>query len=116
VPLCKDSSNKFGTICTKPPIEETIKMPNITNAEIAFWAFIYTYIWVGPHHLHYTSIPDWLMTVAMVMRIILILHSWATMMSHKIERRQTKQTINTTQNTINIINKAKFVFTEPLHI
>lgn len=48
---------------------------------IAFWAFIYTYIWVGPHHLHYTSIPDWLMTVAMAMSIILILPSWATMIN-----------------------------------
>ncbi|CAC9459158.1 Cytochrome c oxidase (cbb3-type) subunit CcoN (EC 1.9.3.1) [uncultured Gammaproteobacteria bacterium] len=48
---------------------------------IAFWAFVYTYIWVGPHHLHYTSIPDWLMTVAMVMSVILILPSWATMLN-----------------------------------
>lgn len=48
---------------------------------IAFWAFVYTYIWVGPHHLHYTSIPDWLMTVAMVMSVILILPSWATMVN-----------------------------------
>jgi cytochrome c oxidase cbb3-type subunit 1 len=48
---------------------------------IAFWAFVYTYIWVGPHHLHYTSIPDWLMTAAMAMSIILILPSWATMLN-----------------------------------
>lgn len=48
---------------------------------IAFWSFVYTYIWVGPHHLHYTSIPDWLMTLAMVMSVILILPSWATMVN-----------------------------------
>lgn len=48
---------------------------------IAFWAFVYTYIWVGPHHLHYTAIPDWLMTTAMVMSLILLAPSWATMVN-----------------------------------
>ncbi|MBE8189310.1 MAG: cytochrome-c oxidase, cbb3-type subunit I [Candidatus Thioglobus sp.] len=48
---------------------------------VAFWAFVYTYIWVGPHHLHYTAIPDWLMTTAMVMSLILLAPSWATMVN-----------------------------------
>jgi cytochrome c oxidase cbb3-type subunit 1 len=26
---------------------------------VAFWAFTYSYIWAGPHHLHYNSIPEW---------------------------------------------------------
>ena len=48
---------------------------------VAFWSFVYTYIWVGPHHLHYTAIPDWLMTLAMVMSLILLAPSWATMVN-----------------------------------
>ncbi len=48
---------------------------------IAFWAFVYTYIWVGPHHLYFTAIPDWLMNTAMVMSVILLAPSWATMIN-----------------------------------
>ncbi len=48
---------------------------------IAFWAFTYTYIWAGPHHLHYNSIPEWVQTLAMVMSLILLAPSWATMIN-----------------------------------
>ncbi|CAJ2377701.1 MAG: cytochrome-c oxidase, cbb3-type subunit I [Gammaproteobacteria bacterium] len=48
---------------------------------IAFWAFVYTYIWAGPHHLHFNAIPDWLQTLAMVMSLLLWLPSWATMVN-----------------------------------
>ena len=48
---------------------------------IAFWAFVYTYIWVGPHHLYFTAIPDWLMNTAMVMSVLLLAPSWATMVN-----------------------------------
>ncbi|MGI9311826.1 MAG: cytochrome-c oxidase, cbb3-type subunit I [bacterium] len=48
---------------------------------VAFWSFVYVYIWVGPHHLHYTAVPDWLMTLAMVMSLILLAPSWATMIN-----------------------------------
>ena len=48
---------------------------------VAFWSFVYTYIWVGPHHLHFTAVPDWLMSLAMVMSIVLLLPSWATMVN-----------------------------------
>ncbi len=26
---------------------------------VHFWALIFTYMWAGPHHLHYTALPDW---------------------------------------------------------
>jgi cytochrome c oxidase cbb3-type subunit I len=48
---------------------------------VAFWAFTYTYIWAGPHHLHYTAIPEWLQTTGVVMSVILLAPSWATMIN-----------------------------------
>jgi cytochrome c oxidase cbb3-type subunit 1 len=48
---------------------------------VAFWAFTYSYIWAGPHHLHYSSIPDWVQTLAMVMSLVLLAPSWATMIN-----------------------------------
>ena len=48
---------------------------------IAFWAFVYTYIWAGPHHLHYSAIPDWVQNLGVVMSIILLAPSWATMVN-----------------------------------
>ena len=34
---------------------------------VHFWALIFTYMWAGPHHLHYTSLPDWTQTLGMVL-------------------------------------------------
>lgn len=48
---------------------------------VAFWGFVFTYIWAGPHHLHYSAIPDWVQTLGMVMSIILLLPSWGTMVN-----------------------------------
>ncbi len=48
---------------------------------IAFWAFTYSYIWAGPHHLHYNAIPEWVQSLGMVMSVILIAPSWATMVN-----------------------------------
>ena len=48
---------------------------------IAFWAFTYSYIWAGPHHLHYSAIPEWVQTLAVVMSLILLAPSWATMIN-----------------------------------
>jgi cytochrome c oxidase cbb3-type subunit 1 len=48
---------------------------------VAFWAFTYTYIWAGPHHLHYSAIPEWVQTLAMVMSLILLAPSWASMIN-----------------------------------
>jgi cytochrome c oxidase cbb3-type subunit I len=48
---------------------------------VAFWAFTYSYIWAGPHHLHYNSIPEWVQSLAMVMSLILLAPSWASMIN-----------------------------------
>ena len=48
---------------------------------VAFWAFVYTYIWAGPHHLHYHAIPAWLQSLGMAMSLILLAPSWATMVN-----------------------------------
>ncbi len=48
---------------------------------IAFWAFTYSYIWAGPHHLHYSAIPEWVQSLAMVMSLVLLAPSWATMIN-----------------------------------
>ncbi len=48
---------------------------------VAFWAFTYSYIWAGPHHLHYNAIPEWVQSLGMVMSLILLAPSWATMIN-----------------------------------
>jgi cytochrome c oxidase cbb3-type subunit I len=48
---------------------------------VAFWAFTYSYIWAGPHHLHYSAIPEWVQSLAMVMSLVLLAPSWATMIN-----------------------------------
>lgn len=48
---------------------------------IAFWAFTYSYIWAGPHHLHFNAIPEWVQNLGMVMSLILLAPSWATMVN-----------------------------------
>ena len=48
---------------------------------VAFWAFTYSYIWAGPHHLHYSAIPEWVQSLGMVMSLILLAPSWATMVN-----------------------------------
>lgn len=41
-----------------------------------FWSLIFIYIWAGPHHLHYTSLPDWTQTLGMTFSIMLWMPSW----------------------------------------
>lgn len=48
---------------------------------IAFWAFAYSYIWAGPHHLHYNAVPEWVQSLGMVMSVILLAPSWASMIN-----------------------------------
>ena len=48
---------------------------------VAFWAFTYSYIWAGPHHLHFNAIPDWVQSLAVVMSLVLLAPSWATMIN-----------------------------------
>ncbi len=48
---------------------------------VHFWALISLYIWAGPHHLHYTALPDWTQSVGMVMSVVLFLPSWGGMIN-----------------------------------
>jgi len=48
---------------------------------VHFWALIFIYIWAGPHHLHYTALPDWAQTLGMVFSIILWMPSWGGMIN-----------------------------------
>ena len=48
---------------------------------VAFWAFTYSYIWAGPHHLHYNAVPDWVQSLAVGMSLILLAPSWASMIN-----------------------------------
>ncbi|MDG1733879.1 MAG: cytochrome-c oxidase, cbb3-type subunit I [Thalassotalea sp.] len=48
---------------------------------VHFWALVSLYIWAGPHHLHYTALPDWTQSVGMVMSIVLFLPSWGGMIN-----------------------------------
>ncbi len=48
---------------------------------IHFWALIFIYIWAGPHHLLYTSLPDWAQSLGVVFSIMLIAPSWGGMLN-----------------------------------
>ena len=48
---------------------------------VHFWALISIYIWAGPHHLHYTALPDWAQSMGMVMSLILLAPSWGGMIN-----------------------------------
>ena len=48
---------------------------------VHFWSLIGLYIWAGPHHLHYTALPDWTQSVGMVMSVILFVPSWGGMIN-----------------------------------
>ena len=48
---------------------------------VHFWALIFTYMWAGPHHLHYTALPDWAQSVGMIFSIVLLAPSWGGMIN-----------------------------------
>jgi cytochrome c oxidase cbb3-type subunit 1 len=48
---------------------------------VHFWALVFTYMWAGPHHLHYTALPDWTSSVGMVFSLILLAPSWGGMIN-----------------------------------
>jgi cytochrome c oxidase cbb3-type subunit 1 len=48
---------------------------------IHFWALIFLYIWAGPHHLHYTALPDWAQTLGMTFSVMLWMPSWGGMIN-----------------------------------
>ena len=48
---------------------------------VHFWSLIFLYIWAGPHHLHYTALPDWTQTLGMVFSVMLWMPSWGGMIN-----------------------------------
>jgi cytochrome c oxidase cbb3-type subunit I/II len=48
---------------------------------VHFWSLVFLYIWAGPHHLHYTSLPNWAQTLGMVFSLMLIAPSWGGMLN-----------------------------------
>jgi len=48
---------------------------------VHFWALIFTYMWAGPHHLHYTALPDWTQSIGMLFSLILLAPSWGGMIN-----------------------------------
>ncbi|WP_237054725.1 cytochrome-c oxidase, cbb3-type subunit I [Microbulbifer sediminum] len=48
---------------------------------VHFWALISIYVWAGGHHLHYSALPDWTQSLAMIMSVILLAPSWGGMIN-----------------------------------
>jgi cytochrome c oxidase cbb3-type subunit 1 len=48
---------------------------------VHFWALIAIYMWAGPHHLHYTALPNWVQSLGMVFSLILLAPSWGGMIN-----------------------------------
>ncbi len=48
---------------------------------VHFWSLAFVYIWAGPHHLHYTALPDWTQSLGMVFSLILLAPSWGGMIN-----------------------------------
>jgi cytochrome c oxidase cbb3-type subunit 1 len=48
---------------------------------VHFWTLVFMYIWAGPHHLHYTALPDWTQTLGMVFSVMLWMPSWGGMIN-----------------------------------
>ena len=46
-----------------------------------FWTLVFLYIWAGPHHLHYTALPEWASTVGMLFSVMLWAPSWGGMIN-----------------------------------
>jgi cytochrome c oxidase cbb3-type subunit I/II len=48
---------------------------------IHFWSLVFIYIWAGPHHLHYTALPEWASTLGMIFSVMLWMPSWGGMLN-----------------------------------
>jgi cbb3-type cytochrome c oxidase subunit I len=48
---------------------------------VHFWSLVFLYIWAGPHHLNYTSIPEWAVSLGMVFSVMLWMPSWGGMIN-----------------------------------
>ncbi|MFO0826827.1 MAG: cytochrome-c oxidase, cbb3-type subunit I [Phycisphaerales bacterium] len=48
---------------------------------VHFWTIVFIYIWAGPHHLHYTAVPEWASTLGMLFSLMLWMPSWGGMLN-----------------------------------
>ena len=55
--------------------------PGLEPDPDTLWALIFTYMWAGPHHLHYTALPDWAQSIGMLFSLILLAPSWGGMIN-----------------------------------
>ena len=64
-------------------VPKRAKRPHIPDclSIVHFWTLIFLYIWAGPHHLHYTALPDWAQTLGMTFSIMLWMPSWGGMIN-----------------------------------
>ncbi|MBI5611203.1 MAG: cytochrome-c oxidase, cbb3-type subunit I [Deltaproteobacteria bacterium] len=46
-----------------------------------FWSLVFIYMWAGPHHLHYTALPEWASTLGMIFSVMLWMPSWGGMIN-----------------------------------
>lgn len=63
------------------PIQAQRPVYSYRLSVVHFWALIGIYMWAGPHHLHYSALPDWTQSLGMVFSIILFVPSWGGMIN-----------------------------------
>jgi cytochrome c oxidase cbb3-type subunit I/II len=62
---------------------------------VHFWSLVFLYIWAGPHHLHYTALPDWAQTLGMTFSLMLIAPSWGGMLNGLLTLRGAWERVRT---------------------
>jgi len=62
---------------------------------VHFWSLVFIYIWAGPHHLHYTALPDWAQTLGMTFSLMLIAPSWGGMLNGLLTLRGAWERVRT---------------------
>jgi cytochrome c oxidase cbb3-type subunit I/II len=62
---------------------------------IHFWSIVFLYIWAGPHHLHYTALPEWASTFGMLFSVMLWMPSWGGMINGLLTLRGAWQKVTT---------------------
>jgi cytochrome c oxidase cbb3-type subunit 1 len=63
------------------PIQAQRPVYSYRLSVVHFWALIAIYMWAGPHHLHYSALPEWAQSVGMVFSLILLAPSWGGMIN-----------------------------------
>ena len=58
-----------------------------------FWSLVFIYIWAGPHHLHYTALPEWAATLGMLFSVMLWMPSWGGMINGLLTLRGAWHTV-----------------------